>query len=89
MFARTVDNGADSSIYLSTSDEVKGVSGKYFFKCKEIRSSRASYDKEDWQKVWDLCENYKDEILSIKWYLKEKIMISLILQKQGGGIWIH
>ena len=28
MFARTVDNGADSSIYLSTSDEVKGVSGK-------------------------------------------------------------
>ena len=66
MFARTVDDGADSSIYLSTSDEVKGVSGKYFFKCKEIRSSRASYDKEDWQKVWDLCENYKDEILSIK-----------------------
>ena len=66
MFARTVDNGADSSIYLSTSDEVKGVSGKYFFKCREIRSSRASYDKEDWQKVWDLCENYKDEILSIK-----------------------
>ena len=66
MFARAVDDGADSSIYLSTSDEVKGVSGKYFFKCKEIRSSRASYDKEDWQKVWDLCENYKDEILSIK-----------------------
>ena len=66
MFARTVDDGADSSIYLSTSDEVKGVSGKYFFKCRKIRSSRASYDKEDWQKVWDLCENYKDEILSIK-----------------------
>ena len=66
MFARTVDNGADSSIYLSTSDEVKGVSGKYFFKCRDIRSSRASYVEEDWQKVWDLCENYKDEILSIK-----------------------
>ena len=66
MFARTVDNGADSSIYLSTSDEVKGVSGKYFFKCRDIRSSRASYVEEDWQKVWDLCKNYKDEILSIK-----------------------
>ena len=63
MFARTVDNGADSSIYLSTSDEVKGVSGKYFFKCKEIKSSRASYIQEDWKKVWDLCEDYKKKLI--------------------------
>ena len=62
MFARTVDNGADSSIYLSTSDEVKGVSGKYFFKCREIKSSRASYNQEDWKKVWDLCEYYKKKL---------------------------
>ena len=63
MFARTVDNGADSSIYLSTSDEVKGVSGKYFFKCRDIRSSRASYVEEDWQKVWDLCSEYKNKLI--------------------------
>lgn len=63
MFARTVDNGADSSIYLSTSDEVKGVSGKYFFKCREIRSSRASYVEEDWKKVWDLCSEYKNKLI--------------------------
>ena len=63
MFARTVDNGADSSIYLSTSDEVKGVSGKYFFKCREIRSSRASYIQEDWKKVWDLCEDFKKKLI--------------------------
>ncbi len=63
IFARTVDNGADSSIYLSTSDEVKGVSGKYFFKCREIRSSRASYIQEDWKKVWDLCEDYKKKLI--------------------------
>jgi len=63
MFARTVDNGADSSIYLSTSDEVKGISGKYFFKCREIRSSRASYLTEDWQKVWDLCSEYKNKLI--------------------------
>ena len=63
MFARTVDNGADSSIYLSTSDEVKGVSGKYFFKCRDIRSSRSSYVKEDWQKVWDLCSEYKNKLI--------------------------
>ena len=63
MFARTVDNGADSSIYLSTSDEVKDVSGKYFFKCREIKSSRASYNQEDWKKVWDLCEDYKKKLI--------------------------
>ena len=63
MFARTVDNGADSSIYLSTSDEVKGVSGKYFFKCRDIRSSRASYVEEDWQKVWELCSEYKNKLI--------------------------
>ena len=63
MFARTVDSGADSSIYLSTSDEVQNVSGKYFFKCKEIKSSRASYNKEDWQKVWDLCNEYKIKLI--------------------------
>ena len=63
MFARTVDNGADSSIYLSTSDQVKGVSGKYFFKCREIKSSRASYNQEDWKKVWDLCEDYKKKLI--------------------------
>ena len=63
MFARTVDNGADSSIYLSTSDEVKGVSGKYFFKCREIKSSRASYNQEDWKKVWDLCEDFKKKLI--------------------------
>jgi len=63
MFARTVDNGADSSIYLSTSEEVKGVSGKYFFKCREIKSSRASYNQEDWKKVWDLCEDYKKKLI--------------------------
>ena len=63
IFARTVDNGADSSIYLSTSDEVQGVSGKYFFKCREIKSSRASYNQEDWKMVWDLCEDFKNKLL--------------------------
>ena len=37
IFARTVQDGADSSIYLSTSDEVESITGKYFFKCKEIK----------------------------------------------------
>tara|TARA_B100000212_G_scaffold63425_1_gene43432 strand:+ start:574 stop:1416 length:843 start_codon:yes stop_codon:yes gene_type:complete len=62
LFARTVENGADSSIYLSTSDDVKGVSGKYFFKCREIRSSKTSYIEDDWKKVWEICNNYNKSI---------------------------
>ena len=62
LFARTVENGADSSIYLSTSDEVSNVSGKYFFKCREIKSSKVSYDKEQWNQVWSLCESYKEKL---------------------------
>ena len=62
LFARTVENGADSSLYLSTSDEVNNVSGKYFFKCRQIKSSKASYDKEQWNQVWNLCESYKEKL---------------------------
>ena len=63
IFARTVQDGADSSIYLSTSDEVENVTGKYFFKCKEIKSSKASYNKDHWIKIWDICQSYKEQLL--------------------------
>ena len=35
MFARTVDNGADS-VFIVNFDEVKGVSGKYFLNVKKL-----------------------------------------------------
>ena len=62
LFARSVENGADSSIYLSTSDKVKNISGKYFFKCKPIKSSKASYNKDQWEQVWHLCESFKEKL---------------------------
>jgi len=62
LFARTVENGADSSIYLSTSEEVSNISGKYFFKCKQIKSSKVSYDKKQWEDVWNLCESVKERL---------------------------
>jgi hypothetical protein len=36
---------------------------RYFFKCREIQSSKASYVKEDWDKVWSLCQKFKEDIL--------------------------
>lgn len=46
--------GARTSIYLATSPEVEGVSGRYFVKCKPVPSSPASQDKVLAGKLWDL-----------------------------------
>ena len=46
--------GADTIIYLAESPELEGVTGKYFYKRKEIKSSRESYNKEAAIKLWDL-----------------------------------
>ena len=49
--------GAETSIYLASSAEVKGESGKYWDKCKPKPSSKLSYNKEDATKLWGICEN--------------------------------
>jgi NAD(P)-dependent dehydrogenase (short-subunit alcohol dehydrogenase family) len=47
--------GAETSIFLATSDEVKGESGKYWDKCKPKPSSKSSYVLEDAERLWDIC----------------------------------
>ncbi len=48
------EKGAATSIYLATSPEVAGVSGKYFAKQRERRSSRESYDAALASRLWDV-----------------------------------
>jgi len=45
---------AEAITYLALSDEVQGVTGKYFFGKKEIRSSDASYDQSAGSKLWEI-----------------------------------
>ncbi len=52
LFARTPEQGARTSIYLATSREVEGVSGKYFVDQKPARSDPASYDQATAEKLW-------------------------------------
>jgi len=47
--------GAATSIYLATSQEVQGISGKYWDKCKQKPSSPKSYDEADAIRLWDMC----------------------------------
>jgi len=51
---KKVDNGALTSIYLTSSHEVEGVSGKYFTDCKAVESDPASYDQNTAEKLWQL-----------------------------------
>ena len=52
--------GADTQIYLCSSDEVKAVSGKFFIKKKQVNSSRQSNVIEDQKRLWELSEEMTD-----------------------------
>jgi retinol dehydrogenase 12 len=46
--------GARTSIFLASSPEVEGVSGKYFTKEKEVQSDPASYDEQSARRLWEI-----------------------------------
>ena len=48
------EKGAQTSIYLASSPEVDGVSGKYFVKKKETKSSKESSDESISQRLWQV-----------------------------------
>ena len=50
--ALSPERGARTSIYLATSPEVEGVSGKYFVKQRPVKSSRASYNTHAAKRLW-------------------------------------
>jgi NAD(P)-dependent dehydrogenase (short-subunit alcohol dehydrogenase family) len=48
------EKGAETSIYLASSPEVEGITGKYFENRREIRSSRESSDEAAARRLWDI-----------------------------------
>jgi len=55
-FSLTPEQGADTIIYLASSPQVIGVSGKYWEKRKAIQSISASYDEVAQEKLWQVSE---------------------------------
>ncbi|MGB8214544.1 MAG: SDR family oxidoreductase [Anaerolineales bacterium] len=51
-FIRKPEQGAQTSIYLASSPEVEGLSGKYFVDCKAVNSNPLSYDQALAEKLW-------------------------------------
>lgn len=55
-FLLTPEQGAQTSIYLASSPDVEGVTGKYFAKSKQTQSSDLSHDTELAQRLWQVSE---------------------------------
>ena len=53
-FALTPEQGADTLVYLASSPEVKGITGKYWMNRKAISSSPESYDEEAQKRLWSI-----------------------------------
>lgn len=48
--------GADTVVYLASSPEVDGITGKYFARRKEVPSSNESYDEGEQERLWQVSE---------------------------------
>lgn len=59
-FDKTPAQGAQTSIYLASSPEVEGVSGKYFVNCRPASTSKAAQDAEVARRLWDISAQQTD-----------------------------
>jgi hypothetical protein len=44
----------ETIIYLASSPEVEGVSGKYFHKCRQVLPTAEAQSDADAQRLWDI-----------------------------------
>ena len=56
LFALTPQQGADNSIWLASSPQVQGLTGKYFVKREAVQSAPISYDEKIARRLWDVSE---------------------------------
>ena len=57
---KTSEEGAETPIYLASSPDLDGVTGKYFVDKEQERSSEYSYNREAQDRLWDLSEKLTD-----------------------------
>lgn len=54
LFFKKPEKGAETSIYLASSQEVEGITGKYFAKKQQKQSSKESYNEDYAKRLWEL-----------------------------------
>jgi retinol dehydrogenase 12 len=55
-FFLTPVQGAETAVYLATAPEVEGVTGRYFYKKKDVPSTTRSHDASIARQLWDASE---------------------------------
>jgi NAD(P)-dependent dehydrogenase (short-subunit alcohol dehydrogenase family) len=58
VFARPPEPGANTIVHLASSQEVAGVSGGYFYDCRQVEPSRAARDDATAQRLWRESEGF-------------------------------
>jgi NAD(P)-dependent dehydrogenase (short-subunit alcohol dehydrogenase family) len=56
LFGASPEHAAKTPVYVATTPQLAGVTGKYFQGEREKRSSKASYDRELGLRVWEVAE---------------------------------
>jgi len=62
----TVEEGTEAVVRLAVSQEVEGVTSRYFDGTREARANRQAYDKEARQTLWELSEELCGRLLDPK-----------------------
>ena len=57
-FVLNAEQGARTSVYVASSPEIDGVSGKYFVKCRARNPSKVARDDEAAQRLWRVSEEF-------------------------------
>ncbi|MBT8469662.1 MAG: SDR family oxidoreductase [Deltaproteobacteria bacterium] len=55
-FLRTAEKGAETVVYLATSDEVTTTSGEYFYDCKPKKTKPRARNREQARRLWEVSE---------------------------------
>lgn len=64
MFTKTPEQGAESLIYLATSDDAKNYSGQYFINSKPVEPNRKFITEDAKHKIWAYCEDKTGVVFS-------------------------
>lgn len=52
-FSSNPEKGAVTPVYLASSPDVLGISGKFFVDCKETETTEAANDQDAARKLWE------------------------------------
>ncbi|MFX0033011.1 MAG: SDR family oxidoreductase [Promethearchaeota archaeon] len=53
---KSPEEAAKTSVYLASSPEVEGVTGKYFKNCKPVKSHKLTYEESLQYKLWEISQ---------------------------------